>query len=253
MSQFISTPLVLALLAMLSSPLLAQEPTRVSDQDKMLRTRKVNRVNLQEKTNAQIKNLPNILITAYRMGYIDGMFPNTHDGLMDRNRFMEVFEIPGHRLDLVGMEDACCKPSDLPQSNWRIGQQLDTDALKSIHYPGFNTIVEFIESETFDKNDSRNKWETHYIRLVWVDPQGQMGARNAILFKYEDVYSLLSQIKGFNPRNEAAALSYRQLIDLRKFSSYPVEVSGQVLMSMKAAKVRARNAVQRDEERMNNR
>lgn len=225
------------------------QPTTVKSDDLMEATRKVNRINLNEKNNAQIRDLPNVLITAYRLGYIDGMFPKTFDGTMSRQRFMEVFEIPGHQFDLVNAEDACCKPQDLPSGDWRLGQKLDTDALRSIHYPGFNTIIELVEVEAFEKKDSRNKWETQYIRLVWVDPQGTMGARNAVLFKYEDVYALLSQIKSFNQRNEAASMSYRQLIDLRKFSTYPVEVSGKVLMSMEEAKARARLRIHQQEER----
>lgn len=235
--------------ALLATAVLAQ-PLRVAEDDAFTKTLKVNRINLKEKGNAEIRDLPHVLLTAYRMGYIDGMFPNTHDGPMDWQRFMEVYEIDGHQFDLVGDEDACCTPSDLPQPNWRPGKELDTDALKSIRYPGFDGVCELIEAETFDKNDSRNKWETQYIRLVWVDPQRQMGARNAVLFRYEDVFALLSQLKGFHLRNEAAALSYRQLIDNRRFSTYPVEVSGKVLMSMEEATARARRPLEQQEERI---
>lgn len=221
----------------------AQLPKTQHD-DAFIRRLMVNRINLQEKANRRMTSLPAVLLNAWRMGDLQGYYPNTYDAPMPWRVFADYFRVPANQLDEARATFACCSKGGQPTSNSSIPYK---EQLQSVRYFGFTDVVELIEDKTFNQVTSTEQYETHYIRLVWTDPQGARPARNAVVFRYEDVAQVLDRVDIPHPRNDAARLSLRQLIDQHNFAFYPINISGNPLISLEEARQRSNQQVEESE------
>lgn len=88
------------------------------------------------------------------------------------------------------------------------------------------TVLEIIEDRIFDKNRSDMYYDIQYIRLVWIDPSGAVPDANVICFNYKDVMACLEDSQWKNRFNDAEYRNMREIIELRLFHSYVVNVSG---------------------------
>ncbi len=88
------------------------------------------------------------------------------------------------------------------------------------------TVLELIEDWIFDKNRSAMFFNTQYIRLVYVDPSGTIPDEAVIAFRYQDVMDLLDDTKYYNRNNDAEHRTVREIMEMRRFNSYIVDLSG---------------------------
>ena len=89
------------------------------------------------------------------------------------------------------------------------------------------TVLELIEDWIFDKNRSAMFFNTQYIRLIYVDPQGTMPDEALIAFRYQDVMNILDDTKYRNRFNDAEHRTMREAMELRRFNSYIIDLSGE--------------------------
>lgn len=88
------------------------------------------------------------------------------------------------------------------------------------------TVIELIEDWIFDKNRSAMFYNTQYIRLIYVDPAGIIPDEAVIAFRYQDAFDVLDDTKYRNRWNDAEHRSVREAIELRRFNSYIINLSG---------------------------
>ena len=105
----------------------------------------------------------------------------------------------------------------LPQKEAKIDEEI---------MAGMETVIELIEDWIFDKNRSAMFYNTQYIRLIYVDPTGAIPDEAVIAFRYQDVMDILDDTKYRNRFNDAEHRSVREAIELRRFNSYIIDLSG---------------------------
>jgi hypothetical protein len=86
--------------------------------------------------------------------------------------------------------------------------------------------MEIIEDRIFDKKRSDMYYDVKWIRLVWVDPGGVRPAESFIAFKYLDVMNQLDETQWKNRYNDAEYRSMREVVELRMYHSFIIDVSG---------------------------
>src|SRR5690606_30314810 len=128
--------------------------------------------------------------------------------------FAAKFGIPGADVDNARLVFDCCQHKASAGSA-ASGRAAEAARMQSIRYPGFEAAFELIEDKVYDRARSEEVFQPHYIRLVWVDPQGQLVPENAVVCRYDHAVQILGQVEVAQRATDAAQLSYRQVIDLR--------------------------------------
>jgi len=195
------------------------------------------RIALEEKMNRPFQRIPDMLINAYRLGLLQGYYPNTIDGKMDFREFARKFRLQSSVLDRK--EDfACCSPV--------AGMTYETK-LETEHYPEFGMILDLIEVHTFDQTASMNKYDTRYVRLSYINPANEVEL-NGVLFHYKDVERVLRGVKLDNYKNDATRLDFPQHVNLRMFHSYIIDLSSNPPVTLAQAQDRKRTLTRKESE-----
>jgi len=109
---------------------------------------------------------------------------------------------------------------------------------------GMNTVLEFVEDRIFDKNKSDMYYDIHYIRLYWVDPQGQLMERPIVAFRYDDIKDILDDTQWRNFYNDAEFRSLREVFELRLFHGVIANVSGSKSLTLEEAEKRRQQMIE---------
>jgi hypothetical protein len=116
------------------------------------------------------------------------------------------------------------------------------DAFPYIKY--YRTLARFIEDRIFDKNKSDMYYDIQYLCLVRVDPKGALPDEDAVCFRYKDVMDVMDDTQWRNRANDAEDRSVREIIELRRFSSYVTIVSGDVVSTLNQAELRRQQMIE---------
>lgn len=119
-------------------------------------------------------------------------------------------------------------------------QQPDADLM----FAGLHTVLEVIEDRIYDKQRSDLVHDVQYIRLVWVDPLGQLPERNVVAFRYEDLLPLMDRTLAHNRHNDAEHRSMRELFENRDFHAFIANLSGNPMQSLQEAEKRRRQMIE---------
>ena len=195
----------------------------------------------QKKANRFVESAPHVLINAWRMGRVTGYYPNTLDAEMHWFTFAQKFRLRPNLLDFDGSDFPCC--GDAPYDKTQ-----ELELMKTLNYPEFGAVIELIEDKRTQQQSSTTFWDTHYIRLVWVDPQEVLPDRNAVVFRYQEVRKVWNRIRVPHPQNDAARLSLADHIENREFTGYPINISGRGLLTLAEAQKRAEQLTQQEEQ-----
>jgi len=106
------------------------------------------------------------------------------------------------------------------------------------------TVIELIEDWIFDKNRSAMFYNTQYVRLIYVDPAGVIPDEAVIAFKYQDAFDVLDDTKYQNRWNDAEHRSIREALELRRFNSYIINLSGDSPRSLVEADYRKHQIIE---------
>jgi len=109
---------------------------------------------------------------------------------------------------------------------------------------GMNTVLEFVEDRIFDKNKSDMYYDIHYVRLYWVDPQGQLMERPIVAFRYDDIKDILDDTQWRNFYNDAEFRSLREVFELRLFHGVIANVSGSKSLTLEEAEKRRQQMIE---------
>ncbi|MDW8088410.1 MAG: hypothetical protein RMJ49_01500 [Bacteroidia bacterium] len=90
----------------------------------------------------------------------------------------------------------------------------------------YRSKIAIIEDRIFDKNRSDIYYDVQYLCLYRVDPAGKMPEEIVVCFKYKEVMDVLDDTQWRNPHNDAEDRSMREILELRRFYSTIVNVSG---------------------------
>jgi hypothetical protein len=92
---------------------------------------------------------------------------------------------------------------------------------------GVNTIMEIVEDRIFDRNKSDMYYDIHYVRIIWVDPEGIYPYDVPLVsLRYEDVLDVLQDTQWKNWYNDSENRSMKEVFELRLFHGFIVDVSG---------------------------
>lgn len=204
------------------------------------RNRIITRIDLAEKANRSVETAPYVLLNAWRMGKVRGYYPNVIDAEMTWPAFARTFRIGSSILDFDGTDFPCCGDEQNDKAK-------EKELMRTLDYPEFGAVLELIEDHRMDQQSSTKKYDTKYVRLVWVDPREVLPDRNGVLFHYDEVRHILHGIQVPHPHNDAATLSLSDLLENREFTGYMINVSGRGLLTLAEAQKRANQATEREE------
>jgi len=209
------------------------------------------RIELNEKANLALLDLPLYLLVAYEQGLLPGYMPENPGAPLGYYSLMRNF---GYKPQTGVM--VCNNASDgveLYGFNPLLLNRLEAEvqSLKSPRkelYRAFQQSLELVEDAFFDRQKSDDKFQLHYVRLVYKDPNGVRPEANAVLFHYQDVRRILRYVMGRNRQNQAERRNLADVLELRLFNGYQIENSGQGrFQSLQESEDRRRRAVERQE------
>ncbi len=108
----------------------------------------------------------------------------------------------------------------------------------------YRTLARIIEDRIFDKNKSDMYYDIQYLCLVRVDPKGALPDEDAVCFRYKDVMDVMDDTQWRNRANDAEDRSVREILELRRFSSYVTIVSGVVSNTLNEAELRRQQMIE---------
>lgn len=112
-------------------------------------------------------------------------------------------------------------------------------------FAGMRFIMEVVEDRIFDKNKNDMYYDIHYLRLIWVDPEGIYPYDvPMIIFKFEDVIDVLEKTQWKNWYNDAEYRSMLEVFQLRLFHGFIVDVSGNQSRSTDEAEKRRQQMIE---------
>ncbi|MCS7085414.1 MAG: hypothetical protein RMM53_06495 [Bacteroidia bacterium] len=94
-------------------------------------------------------------------------------------------------------------------------------------FSNLTSVIEFIEDRIFEKNKSDMFYDIQYIRLYYVPTpdQGAIRDRPVVAFRYDDIKTCLDEIQWPSKHNDAEYRSMREIVELRLFNSYIINLS----------------------------
>jgi hypothetical protein len=183
----------------------------VQGQRLMYKDFQVMRVSLKEKFNLPARDLPRLIIQAFCEGKITGYYPQKPQLECGYHEFAAHFNVnkmqPANKGDAY--EDTQC-PSAFCSNK-------DEETVAP-----FSLFFDVVEDKEFNRETSTKKHNIRYIRLVYVlEKHGMQLELSGPLFAYEDVVKLSgAEYSLFNPKNNAARISFRQYFEGRMFTGF---------------------------------
>ncbi|MEZ4848099.1 MAG: hypothetical protein R3B93_05635 [Bacteroidia bacterium] len=249
----------------------AQPESRVEDH--FFRRRVVNRIDLSEKINRPlIQRTANYyansnsyktqgLVSALMHGFREGRYIGyKHDNLneyldfatveakMKDLEFNDVGDIGGEGEEIWEEEEVPDDPEfdidlDTPDSNLSfLDENPVNDPLADLG--AYETVVQFVEDRIFDKKLSKWVYKIDQIQIIWTDPGETLPDKYLVSFKYDDVKDLLDEVKWVNRFNDAETRTIKEVLDLRLFHSYIIDISGNGVASLAEAEYRRQKLVE---------
>ena len=113
-------------------------------------------------------------------------------------------------------------------------------------YSNLTSVIEFIEDRIFEKNKSDMFYDIQYIRLYYVPSpdQGAIRDRPVVAFRYDDIKDCLDEIQWPSKHNDAEYRSMREIVELRLFNSYIINLSRDNIDSKELAERRRLSMVE---------
>ena len=252
----------------------AQHPTefiRPRDEDHFWRSRIVTRIDLSEKINAPLVDVePVDMYTNSAFGSTRGIVAALFDGLKsgkylayDPDNLEQTLTYEDVKSKYDQIEGDEVDPWEIDEEDPDIDIDIDIDEYEideefeeefdgmyeedvltaapgneEIELAAFESVIELIEDKIMDKNRSDMVHDIQYIRIVWVDPGETLPDKNFMCLKYSDVVELLDDTKYNNKHNEAESRTAREVLDLRMFNSYVINVSGRGVRTMSETEYR---------------
>ncbi len=169
------------------------------------------RIPLKEKFNLSARSLPRLLTRAYCEGKIIGYYPWRPDLECGYHEFAAHFNIA--KIQPVANGDAF-EDVECP-SNFCINK--DEESISP-----FCLYFDVIEDKVFNTQKSAEQHNIKYIRLIYsIEKHGMEIFYTGPIFMYEDVIKLNgNEFSMFNPKNDAASISFKQYFEARMFSGF---------------------------------
>ncbi|MEO0470148.1 MAG: hypothetical protein AAF206_11045 [Bacteroidota bacterium] len=256
--------MLICLAGVVNGQLYAQ--TQIRSEDHFFRRKVVNRIDLREKINRPMvqrsgplfnqspsasQGIVATLINGMKAGAYTAYHPDDYRSSMSYEEIMERVR----DFDFVGgEEEELEEEEDLPDDGFEfdvIDPDL-TDDLGSTTVPGsdeaslssFETVIHLVEDRIFDKTRSEMVYRYDYIELIWTDPGETLPEKTLAVFRYEDVAQTLDQATWVNRHNEAEHRSLKEIIELRLFNSFLINVSGNGIRTLAEAEQRRQALVE---------
>jgi hypothetical protein len=245
------TALLLTLACLLSViPTFAQNAP--SNGQRFTQSGHVLRIELNEKLNIPLQDIPYILLIAFEQGLIEGFDPNNpsiplgYHSLTRRYGYNQ--EVPTAGCNISSLEGyELYNYNPLMYGNLEKERQ-NLKGPRKLLYSAFANTLELVEDELFDQQKSDQKFILNYVRLVYKDPAGVRPEELGVLFHYRDVRRVLEYVLARNRNNQAERRTQNELLELRLFNGYQIENTGEGrFQSLQESEDRRRRAIETQE------
>jgi hypothetical protein len=102
----------------------------------------------------------------------------------------------------------------------------------------YEEFIHIVEDWVFDKNRSDMVYQTDFFQLIWTDPSGMLPDKILANFMWKDVRDILDQTQWKNRFNDSECRSVREVVELRLFNGYIINLSGTGIRSLQEAEQR---------------
>jgi hypothetical protein len=174
------------------------------------------------------------------------------DGFYDVDMEIERLQ---HEFSVI-VEDESFKPSAAEWGGFRYLETLapisaltDSQEKKSgeyaaqvknyqIDYGLYEESLHIVEDWIFNSERSAMQQNIKYFEIIWSDPTGQLPERVLARFKWEDVKGVLAKTQWKNRFNDAEIRSIKEVMELRIFHGYAIDIGGEPIRTLPEAALR---------------
>lgn len=113
-----------------------------------------------------------------------------------------------------------------------------------IDYAQYEESLHIVEDWIFNSRRGALQQHVDYFEVIWTDPTGQLPEKVLARFRWKDVQDVLAQTQWKNRFNDAEVRSIKEVIELRIFHGYAINVGGEPVHSLPEAAEREREMVE---------
>jgi hypothetical protein len=113
-----------------------------------------------------------------------------------------------------------------------------------LEYGNFEQVIHIIEDRVFDKIRSQMIFQIEFVEIIWQDPTGALPERVLARFKFSEVRPQLEHTAWKNRFNDAEVRSIAEVLDLRLFHSFLINVGGEPVRTLAEAERRRQEMIE---------
>ncbi|MEZ4687495.1 MAG: hypothetical protein R3B47_15945 [Bacteroidia bacterium] len=113
-----------------------------------------------------------------------------------------------------------------------------------IDYGQYEESMHIVEDWIFNSERSSMQQNIRYFEIIWTDPSGQLPEKVLARFRWEDIDDVLAKTQWKNRFNDAEVRSIKEVIELRIFHGYAINVGGEPIRSLSEAALREQQMVE---------
>ncbi|MFK7972791.1 MAG: hypothetical protein AB8F95_20645 [Bacteroidia bacterium] len=115
--------------------------------------------------------------------------------------------------------------------------------LSQVDLSPYEESIHLVEDWIFNSQRSAMQQNIDYFEIIWTDPTGQLPEKVLARIRWEDCVSILEKTQWKNRFNDAEVRSIREVLELRIFHSYAINISGESVTSLPEAAKRQQEMV----------
>jgi len=137
-----------------------------------------------------------------------------------------------------------------PNAYWETGlaEEKVTEQEAEIEEPvdlmPYEEVIHMVEDWVFDKNRSMMVQQIDYFEVIWVDPSGVLPEKVLARFLWKDVRKQLDDTQWKSRFNDSEARSIAEAFELRLFHGYPIDISGNPVLTLDEAEKRRQELIE---------
>jgi hypothetical protein len=113
-----------------------------------------------------------------------------------------------------------------------------------IEYANYEESLHIIEDWIFNSERSAMQQNIQYFEIIWTDPTGQLPEKVLARFRWEDVDEVLAKTQWKNRFNDAEVRSIKEVIELRIFHGFAINVGGEPVRTLPEAALREQQIIE---------
>lgn len=237
---------------------LAQSSAEPREADQAQRQWIIQLVELNEKSNTNLKAAVKEMLIAYRTGRLTGRQPYQPDEQLGWTEFARRCRLQDDNDQVAANMSAADRLfTVLGDYGYDICDDADVQvdaasarSLEEMRLKGLDVRLEIGEERVLDKGSSRYRSVFRFVRLIYVDPYQDDIQHRVVTFNYRDLEKALTR-RYANPKNQAAQLTFTQMIANGLFSGVVINKGDEKAYNARRAEALKRSQQLKQEEMQN--